>query len=221
MVSMTEKKTSKLTIALAELKNEETIAIVKQELEANEKPTTIIEELREGLDIIGKRFEEGRYFLSELVFGGELFKRTFEMIKPRLASTLQPKFIGKFVIGTAQGDIHDLGKNIVAMMLEYNGFEVYDLGVDVPPEKFVKKAEEANADLVGISGLLTTSIESMRKTINLFERSGIRPKIKIIIGGGVIDEYIMKKVGANAYAGDAVSAVKIAKEMLSPQPRNI
>jgi len=203
-----------LAAVLADLRRDETIAIVNRKLESGVESMKILEELREGLRIVGSRFENNEYFLSELVAGGELFKDAFEILRPSLQSDAQKKPIGKFVIGTVKGDIHDLGKDIVSVMLECNGFQVYDLGVDVAPEEFVKKAIEVNADLVGLSALLTGCIDSMKETVKALEKSGLGDKIKVIIGGGIVDELVMRKVGADAYAGDALSAVKVAKEML-------
>ncbi len=218
MAPMNDGKNERLATALADLKEDEVNAIVKERLENNRDPLEILDGLREGLKVVGSKYEEGEYFLSELVTGGVLFKNAFEIIKPRLQLQSE-KNIGKFVIGTVQGDIHDLGKDIVAIMLECNGFKVYDLGVDVPPEEFVKKAREVNAELVGLSALLTACIESIKETIEGFKEAGLRSKVKIIIGGGIMNEAVMKKVGADAYADDALSAVKVAKEMLKAQSR--
>ena len=206
---------NKLATALVNLKKEKVFVIIKNMLEAGEKPMRILEYLKKGLGIISNRYQKREYFLAELVTGGEIFKESFEILKPRFSSRIQTKPLGKFVLGTAQGDIHDLGKNIVAMMLECNGFMVYDLGVDVPPERFVEKVKETGALLVGISLLLTSCIYSVKKTIEKFERSGLRSKVKIIVGGGIVNEAIVKRIGADAYAADAPRAVKTAKEFLS------
>jgi len=136
------------------------------------------------------------------------------MIRPTLRSQQQKKPLGRFIIGTVQGDIHDLGKDIVAVMLECNGFEVYDLGVDVPPKMFVEKTKEVNANIVGLSALLTVCIDTMREIVKAFEESGLRSKVKIVIGGGIVNEIVKEKVGADAYATDALAAVRIAREIL-------
>jgi len=213
MASTSQREVDNLASALADLRENEVLAIVQKRLEAGESPMTILAELREGVSMVGHRFEIGEYFLSELIVGGHIFKKAFEVIKPSLA-THPTKSVGKFVIGTVEGDIHDLGKDIVAVMLECNGFKVYDLGVDVPPQKFVEKTKEVNAELVGLSALITAGIHSMKRTVEEFEKSGIRSKVKIIIGGGIADEFLMRQLGADAYAKDANMAVKVAREML-------
>jgi 5-methyltetrahydrofolate--homocysteine methyltransferase len=135
-----------------------------------------------------------------------------EKIKPKLVTTKEIKKLGKVVIGSVAGDIHDIGKNIVVFMLEANGFEVYDLGVDIPPEKFVEKIKETGASIVGLSGFLTLAFESMKKTVEAIEKAGLRGKVKIMIGGGQITEEIRKYTGADAYGKDAIEAVALAKK---------
>lgn len=204
--------TADLTTALAELEEEEALRITKERLDAGEDPMKILEDSRKGIEIVGKRFSEGDYFMPELVYSGEILREITEMVKPKLTKTVQVNRLGKFVIGTVAGDIHDIGKDIVAFMLDINGFEVYDLGVDVPPQKFVEKVEETKAEIVGLSGFLTLAFDAMKETIEAIKVAGLRDKIKIVIGGGQVNDEIRKYTGADAYGQDAMVAVSLAKE---------
>jgi len=190
---------------------------VRDALEAGVSPLEIIENgLAPAMRIIGDKFEKGEYFLAELVAAGETFKEILNnVLKPKMMERGETtKRLGKVVIGTVRGDLHDIGKNIVATMLESAGFEVYDLGVDVSPEEFVKKAKEVGADIVAMSALLTTTMIEMRNVIEELKKAGIRNKVKVVIGGAPITEEFAKEIGADAYSEDAVKAVKICKQLL-------
>ena len=204
--------TADLTTALVELEEVEALRITKESLDGGEDPMKILEDSRKGIEIVGKRFSEGDYFMPELVYSGEILREITEMVKPKLTKTVQVNRLGKFVIGTVAGDIHDIGKDIVAFMLDINGFEVYDLGVDVPPQKFVEKVEETKAEIVGLSGFLTLAFDAMKETIEAIKVAGLRDKIKIVIGGGQVNDEIRKYTGADAYGQDAMVAVSLAKE---------
>lgn len=201
-----------LTQAIADLKEEEALRIVKERLEAGEDPLKILEDARAGLEIVGKRFASGEYFIPDLIYSGEIMSQITEIVKPKIGE-VQPeaKKLGKIVFGTVAGDIHDIGKNIVVFMLEVNGFEVYDLGVDVPPEKFVEKVKETGATILGLSGFLTLAFDSMKRTIEALKEAGLREKVKVMIGGGQVTEEVRKYTGADAYGKDAMAAVTIAK----------
>jgi len=201
-----------LVKAIVDLQEEEALRITEERLSAGENPVKVLEDSRSAMEIVGKRFENREYFIPELVYSGEILQEITEIIKPRLTKAAEFKRLGKVVIGTVAGDIHDIGKNLVAFMLDINGFEVYDLGVDVPPEKFVGEIEETQARIVGLSGFLTLAYESMKETINVIKDAGLRDKVKIMIGGGQINDEIRKYTGADAYRPDAVSAVSLAKE---------
>ena len=203
-----------LTKAIAELEEKEALRVTKEKLDRGEEPRLILDESRSGMEIVGKRFSEGTYFLPELIFSAEIFKEITEIVKPRLREDVQDKRLGKVIIGTVAGDIHDIGKDIVVFMLDVNGFEVYDLGVDVPPKKFVEKIKETNTPVVGLSGFLTLAFDSMKETVDVIRAAGLRDKIKIMIGGGQIDEKIKKYTGADAYGKDAMAAVSLAKVWL-------
>jgi methanogenic corrinoid protein MtbC1 len=196
---------------LADLKDKEVLDLVKQRLDAGEDPLKILEDSRKGMEIVGKRFADDEYFLPELVFSGELLKQVTELVKPHLKQAVETKKLGKVVIGTVAGDIHDIGLNIVDFMLDVNGFEVYNLGVDVPAEAFVNKVKETGAPILGLSGFLTPAFEAMKETVEAIEAAGIRDGVKIMIGGGQLDEDIRKYARADAYGKNAMAAVALAK----------
>jgi methanogenic corrinoid protein MtbC1 len=197
---------------LADLKENEVMALVKQRLDAGEDPMNILDDGRKGMGIVGQRFADGEYFLPELVFSGELLKQVTEVVKPHLTKAVETKRLGKVVIGTVAGDIHDIGLNIVEFMLDVNGFEVYNLGVDVPAEAFVTKAKETEAPIVGLSGFLTPAFDAMKETVEAIEAAGLRSKMKIMIGGGQMDDEVRKYAKADAYGKDAMAAVALAKK---------
>lgn len=206
-------KPDDLVNALADLKEEEALRLVKDLLNAGEDPFRIMDYVRRGMEIVGNRFANSEYFISDLIYAGEILKEITALIKPKLAAKeAQTKKLGKIVIGTVAGDIHDIGKDIVVFMLEVNGFEVYDLGVDVPEEKFVEKIRETGATIVGLSGFLTLAFDSMKRTVEAIEKAGLRDKVKIMIGGGQITEEVRRYVGADAYGKDAMEAVALAKK---------
>jgi methanogenic corrinoid protein MtbC1 len=197
---------------LADLKEEEVIKLTKERLEAGENAMAILEESRKAMEVVGDRFAEGKYFIPELIYSGDLLKQITELVKPYLTQTTESKHLGKVVIGTVAGDIHDIGLNIVGFMLNVNGFEVYNLGVDVPAKKFVEKMRETSAPVLGLSGFLTVAFDSMKETVEAVEAAGMRDKIKVMIGGGQMDEEIRKYAKADAYGKDAMAAVFLAKK---------
>jgi methanogenic corrinoid protein MtbC1 len=205
----------KLIKAISDLEENEALKLTQDMLERGSDPQLILEESRKGMEIVGKRFSEGKYFLPELIFSAEILKEITEIVKPKIKTELQPARLGKCIIGTVAGDIHDIGKDIVVFMLDVNGFEVYDLGVDVPPQKFVDKLKETNAPVVGLSGFLTLAFDSMKQTVDAIRAAGLRDKVKIMIGGGQIDEEIRKYTGADAYGQDAMKGVSLAKTWLA------
>jgi len=199
---------------LADLKEDEVLKLTKERIESGEDPMKILEDSREGMGIVGKRFADGEYFLPELVFSGELLKQVTEMVKPHLKQAVETKRLGTIVLGTVAGDIHDIGLNIVDFMLDVNGFEVHNLGVDVPKEKFVDKVKETKAPIVGLSGFLTPAFDAMKETVEALEAAGMRKDIKIMIGGGQMDEEVRKYAGADAFGKDAMAAVALAKQWI-------
>ena len=201
-----------LVRALSDLREQEAIKIVEDRLNAKEDPLRILEDARKGMEIVGKRFATGEYFIPDLVYAGEILKSVTEMVKPKLSKVGQARKLGKIVFGTVAGDIHDIGKDIVVFMLDVNGFEVYDLGVDVPAQKFVDKIRETGAPIVGLSGFLTLAFDSMKQTVEAIKTAGLRDKVKVMIGGGQITEEVREYTGADAYGKDALTGVTLAKK---------
>ncbi len=197
---------------LADLKEDELLKLTKERIESKEDPLKILEDSRKGMEIVGKRFADGEYFLPELVFSGELLKQITEMVKPHLKQAVETKRLGTVIIGTVAGDIHDIGLNIVDFMLDVNGFEVHNLGVDVPKEKFVDKVKETKAPIVGLSGFLTPAFDAMKETVEALDKAGLRKDIKIMIGGGQMDDEVRKYAKADAFGKDAMAAVALAKD---------
>ncbi|MBI2829595.1 MAG: corrinoid protein [Chloroflexi bacterium] len=203
-----------LTQAIANLEENDALRLAKERLERGEDPNSILDESRAGMELVGKRFASGEYFLPELIYSGEIFKAITEIVRPKLTKGEQQERLGKCIIGTVAGDIHDIGKDIVVFMLDASGFEVYDLGVDVPPQKFVDKIKETQALVIGLSGFLTLAFDSMKATVDAVRAAGLRDQVKIMIGGGQIDDEIRKYAGADAYGQDAMAAVSLAKTWL-------
>jgi 5-methyltetrahydrofolate--homocysteine methyltransferase len=203
-----------LTNAVAELKEDEAIQMVKDMVEKGEDPNMIFDSARKGMETVGKRFADGEYFLPELIYSGEIFKSISEIVKPIMQADSSGEKLAKVVVGTVAGDIHDIGKDIVVFMLDISGFEVYDLGVDVPVQSFVDKVKETGAPIVALSGFLTLAFDAMKDTVDAIASAGLRDKVKIMIGGGQIDDEIKKYAGADAYGRDAMTAVALAKEWI-------
>jgi 5-methyltetrahydrofolate--homocysteine methyltransferase len=163
---------------------------------------------------VGELFASGEYFVPDLVYAGEILREITEMVKPELGDMSKSERIGKCIIGTVAGDIHDIGKDMVVFMLDVSGFEVYDLGIDVPVEKFVETIKETQSKVVGLSGFLTLAFDSMKETVEAIEAAGLRDQVKIMIGGGQIDEQVREYTGADAYGRDAMAAVTLARKWL-------
>ncbi len=199
---------------LADLEEEKALKIVEDMLNAGEDPHKILEDARRAVEIVGNRFANKEYFISELIYSGQILKAITDMVKPKLAEVAKVKRLGKVVFGTVAGDIHDIGKDIVVFMLDINGFEVYDLGVDVPAQKFVEMIKETGAPIIGLSGFLELAFDAMKETIEAIKDAGLRDKLKVMIGGGQITEEIKKYTGADAYGEDAMAAVALAKKWI-------
>ena len=196
--------------AITDMREEDALKITAQLLDGGTDPISILDSCREAMGIIGKRFETGECFISELILAGEMLSQISTIIRPRLQQNGGAKKIGKVVLGTVEGDIHDIAKDIVGFMLDVNGFEVTDLGVDVPPAKFVEAVKQTGAKIVGLSGFLTLAFDPMKFTVNALKEAGLSD-VKIMIGGGQIDENIRQYTGADAYGKDAMAAVTLAK----------
>jgi 5-methyltetrahydrofolate--homocysteine methyltransferase len=199
---------------LADMYEDEAIALSnKMLLEDNKDPMRVLDLCRAAMDIVGQRFEEGEYFLPELVLAGEMLDNIGAVAKPLIKQTEggEQKKLGKVLIGTVHGDLHDIGKNIVSFMLDINGFEVKDIGIDVPVQTFIDEINEFKPDVVGLSGFLTLAFDSMKETIEAFDQAGMREGFKIMIGGGQIDETVRAYTGADAFGVNAVEAVNLCR----------
>jgi 5-methyltetrahydrofolate--homocysteine methyltransferase len=194
------------------MKEQDALRIVDEMLERGEDPAAILDLSSQAMQVVGERYQEGSYFLPELIMSGEMLRKIGEILKPRLAAkTDQAAKLGTVVLGTVRGDIHDIGKDIVGFMLEVNGFNVIDIGIDQPEEAFVE-AVKANAPAVlALSGFLSVAFDSMKSTIEQVEAAGLRTNLKVIIGGGQMDDTVRKYTGADAYGDDAMAAVAFAK----------
>lgn len=200
-----------LVSSIAEMKEELALNITRELLAQGVDPLIILEDCRKAMEIVGNRFQAGEYFLPELILAGEMLKSISLLVKPRLLTNIVvPVKKGKILIGTVRGDIHDIGKNVVVFMLDANGFEVKDLGVDVPVRKFVEEINIFHPDIVALSSLLTIAHTSMKETVEAINASGMREKVKIMIGGGTVDELVRQFSGADAYGRDALEAIKFA-----------
>lgn len=199
--------------ALADLNEAKALELVRKRLASKEDPFAILDDVRKATDIIGKRFEEGQYFVSDLIMAGEILKQIMELLKPVIGKK-KGVSRGRIVLGTVEGDVHDIGLSIVTALLEAEGFEVINLGVDQPPQAFVEAIKKYNPQVVGLSGLLTEAIESMRKTIEAIKAAGLRDKVKVIIGGGRTSEEVRAYTGADDWADDAAVGVRKIKKLV-------
>ena len=202
-----------LVQAMVDMKEKEALQMVEELLAQGEDPGKILDLSSEAMQVVGERYQDGTYFLPELIMSGEMLRKIGETLKPLLAAKQdQTKKLGKVVLGTVRGDIHDIGKDIVGFMLEVNGFEVYDLGIDQPEEAFVAAVKENQPQVLALSGFLSVAFDSMKSTIEQVEAAGLRKNLKVIIGGGQMDDTVRKYTGADAYGDDAMAAVAFAKE---------
>ncbi|MGD8505574.1 MAG: corrinoid protein [Candidatus Bathyarchaeota archaeon] len=212
---MTENILQRLKEAVINYDVELAVEISKEVIATGFDPLKAIEQgLGEGLRVIGDKFEAGEVFLPMLMIAAQAMKESLAILEPALAKGTSRKVLGKVVIGTVEGDIHDIGKTIVAAMLTANGFEVYDLGCDTPTSKFVEKAKEVNPDIIGMSALLTTTMTKMTEVINALKKAGLRGNVRVIVGGAPVSAAWAEQVGADAYAEDAIAAVGTARKLL-------
>lgn len=172
----------------------------------------ILSDARSAMEIVGNRFETSEYFIPDLMMAGEIMKGISDIVKPLLQSDDASAKKGKVLIGTVAGDIHDIGKDIVTFMLDVSGYDVLDIGIDVPVQTFIDKIREFQPSVVGLSGFLTLAFDSMKKTVEAIEKAGLRDNLKIMIGGGQMDDEVRKYVRADAYGKDAVAAVNLCKQ---------
>lgn len=216
MSEMTDQE-KQLVTWLAEMNEDDAFALAKKMLlEEGANPMRVLDLCRQAMDIVGKRFEQGEYFLPELVLAGEMLENIGAVAKPLITQGPggEPKKLAKVLIGTVHGDLHDIGKNIVTFMLDINGFEVKDIGIDVPVKTFVDEINEFKPDVVGLSGFLTLAFDSMKETIAAIQEAGLRNKLKIMIGGGQVDEAVRNYTGADAFGTNAIEAVSLCKNWM-------
>ena len=197
---------------MADLQEEETLAMVNTMIKEGVNPMDILSDARSAMEIVGNRFETSEYFIPDLMMAGEIMTGISDIVKPLLQSDDASAKKGKVLIGTVAGDIHDIGKDIVTFMLDVSGYDVLDIGIDVPVQTFIDKIREFQPSVVGLSGFLTLAFDSMKKTVEAIEKAGLRDNLKIMIGGGQMDDEVRKYVRADAYGKDAVAAVNLCKQ---------
>ena len=208
---------TQLTASLVEGEPEKTVELTQQAMAAGMAPMTIINEgLTEGMNIVGEKFQTGEYFLPHLIIAATAMQEAMALLEPELKERQETvEVAGTAIIGSVAGDIHEIGKSLVATMLSASGFQVYDLGVDVPTEVFVAKAQETGANLMGLSALLTTTMTVQRQVIEALEEAGIREQVKVLVGGAPVSAEWAESIGADGYAEDAVGAIELAKQLLA------
>ena len=206
-------KGRQLVQQIADMQEEEAVKLARAMLDSGYDPVQLLAHCREAMELVGKRYEEGEYFLPELMLAGEMLKAIGDMAKPLIKQdAAAAKTAGTVIIGTVEGDLHDIGKNIVTFMLEINGFKVIDLGIDVPIANFVDSIKEHKPQVVGLSGFLTLAFDAMKKTVEAIREAGLRDNIKIMIGGGQVDDTIRNYTGADAFGLNAMEAVSLCKQ---------
>jgi len=207
-----EDKSRRLVEQISEMQEEDAVKLAREMLDSGYDPIQLVGHCREAMEIVGKRYEEGEYFLPELMLAGEMLKAIGDMARPLIKQDASAaKTAGTVVIGTVQGDLHDIGKNIVTFMLEINGYKVVDLGIDVPAANFIESIKEHKPQIVGLSGFLTLAFDAMKKTVEAIREAGLRDNIKIMIGGGQMDETVKNYTGADAFGLNAMDAVSLCK----------
>ena len=204
-----------LVAAVSNMKEQEALNLVQEMLDNGEYPQNILDACNEAMSIVGTNYEQGIYFLPELIMSGEILKQITDLIKPKMAtsSSGEKAVLGTVVLGTVKNDIHDIGKDIVVTLLQAGGYKVVDLGVDVPPVKFVEAVKDSGATVVGLSGLLTISFDSMKETVDALKEAGL--PVKVMVGGGPVTEQVCNYVGADALGADAQAAVTLCDQWIT------
>ena len=206
------KTQSKLISAIADLDEESALKLIRQRLAESDDPLTLIESCQQGLQLVGERYAQHKYYLSGLIMGGEIFCEVMQLVRPAMESRISGSSSGKILLGTVQSDIHDLGKNIVKLLLSCYKLTVYDLGVDVPPQEFLRQARRLQPDILALSGLVTNAYDSMRHTIRLFRQEGCQ--IPMIIGGSQLSKEVFQYTGADYWVNKADAGVKLILRLL-------
>ncbi|MDQ7094432.1 cobalamin-dependent protein [Desulfosporosinus sp. PR] len=202
-----------LQIAMADLDEERTLRLVRERIQAGYTSVDIIESCRRGVEIVGEKYSESDYFLSDLIMSEEILKEVMRVLEPHIPVNSQ-KGLPLIVMGTIEGDIHDLGKNIIIYLLRSSGYQVQDLGVDVTPEKFIQAVNETKASILGISVLLSFCVGSIKKVVDLLTDAGLRDSVKVVVGGYPVNQQVKEYTGADFYANDVTEALKIYRDIL-------
>ena len=206
--------TEALIQALVDMDEAGALQEAKALLDGGCDPMKILEACTTAMETVGKRFESGEYFLPHLMMAGEMLKQISDTVKPLIKEEKTASEKGKVLIGTVKGDVHDIGKNIVTFLLEANGFEVRDIGIDQPPASFVEAVREFRPAVVGMSGLLTLAFDAMKETVQALQDAGLRDQVKIMIGGGQMSDKVKEYAGADAYGPDAMAGVRLCKQWI-------
>lgn len=208
-----------LIASVADLEERDVLEMVRRRLQEGDNPLAIVEDCQEGLRQVGIRYEKREYFLAGLIMAGEIFREVMELVQPVIEEQLTGNETGTILLGTVQGDIHDIGKNSFSMLLTCHGFTIHDLGVDVSPAEFLLQAVQLKPDIIGLSGLLTSSYDAMRETIYLLRSAGDNhlSSIPIIIGGNQLNEQVCQYVRANHWVIDAMTGVRLCQQLMAGQ----
>lgn len=212
---MSEELYAKLAQSVIDGEPEDAEQLAKQALEQGLDPLTCINEgLTKGIQRVGELFSNGEYFLPELIIGAEAMKKALGILEPAMVGDQSREVVGTVVLGTVEGDMHEIGKTLVGTMLTANGFRVIDLGVDLGAEKFIEAVKENKAEIVGASALLTTTMLQQKKLVEALDEAGLREKVKVMVGGAPVTETFASEIGADGYAEDAISAVNLAFRLI-------
>jgi methanogenic corrinoid protein MtbC1 len=216
MDEMIEYKRALLVSHVANLDEDETLSLVEARIQSGDDPLAIVEDCQEGLRQVGERYERKEYYLSGLIMAGEIFRESMELLRPVIELQFSSNETGTILLGTVRGDIHDIGKNSLSMLLSSYGFTVHDLGVDVSPVEFLLEAIQVKPDIIGLSGLLTSSFDAMRETINMIRSSGENgiSTLPIVIGGNQLTQQVCQYVGADYWVTDAMTGVRLCQQLL-------
>ena len=201
-----------LTDAIVGMDEAGTMRLVQAMLDAGADPSDVLEQAKAAMTVLGEKFECEEVFIPELIMGGEIMKGIAEELKPRIKGEATAATRGTVVLGTVAGDIHDIGKDVVVLMLDVNGYEVHDLGIDVPVDRFIAAIDELKPQIIGLSGLLTLAFDSMKATIEGIAAAGKRDQVKIMIGGSPVDEQVCTYAGADGWGRDAAAALRMAAD---------
>ncbi len=212
---MSKELFNQLALAVIDGEPEDAEELAKQALEQGVDALACINEgLMPGIQEVGELFSQGDYFLPELIIGADAMKAALDILEPALVGGQQREVVGRVVLGTVKGDLHEIGKTLVGTMLTANGFQVTDIGVDKSPDEFIAAIKENNADIVGASALLTTTMLQQKQLVKALEEAGLRDKVKVLVGGAPVTDNFAKEIGADGYAEDAISAVDIAYRLM-------